>query len=156
VLRNYGSRVKYVNEVKGLNSRLDPIQAAVLRVKLQVLDEWNARRAVIAQSYLVELEGSALILPWVPERAEPVWHLFVVRNAQRDALVKRLREEGLETLIHYPVPPYLQGAYAQMGYREGAFPLTEMLANEVISLPIGSQMTLESIKVIKEICRRSS
>jgi dTDP-4-amino-4,6-dideoxygalactose transaminase len=156
VLRNYGSRVKYVNEVKGLNSRLDPIQAAVLRVKLQVLDEWNARRAVIAQSYLVGLEGSALILPRVPEWAEPVWHLFVVRNAQRDALVKRLREAGLETLIHYPVPPYLQGAYAEMGYREGVFPLTEMLASEAASLPIGPQMTLENIKVIEEVCRRST
>jgi dTDP-4-amino-4,6-dideoxygalactose transaminase len=155
VLRNYGSRVKYVNEVKGLNSRLDPIQAAVLRVKLKMLDEWNARRAVIAKNYLVGLEGSALTLPRVPEWAEPVWHLFVVRNAQRDAFVKRLREAGLETLIHYPIPPYLQEAYAEMGYREGDFRFTEMLASEVVSLPIGPQMTLESIKVIEEICRRS-
>lgn len=152
VLRNYGSRVKYVNEVKGFNSRLDPIQAAVLRVKLRVLDEWNARRSGIAQRYLEGLAGSGLVLPQVPEWAEPVWHLFVVRHPQRDALVKRLNEAGVGTLIHYPVPPHLQGAYAEMGFGVGAFPVAERMADEVLSLPIGPHLSATSIEPICRFC----
>ena len=153
VLRNYGSRVKYVNEVKGFNSRLDPIQAAVLRVKLRVLDEWNARRRGIAQRYLEGLAGSGLVLPQVPEWAEPVWHLFVVRHPQRDALVQRLNESGVGTLIHYPVPPHLQAAYAEMGFGVGAFPVAERMAGEVVSLPMGGQMAAEGVEVICGVCR---
>ena len=153
VLRNYGSRVKYVNEVKGFNSRLDPIQAAVLRVKLRVLDEWNARRQGIAQRYLEGLAGSGLVLPQVPEWAEPVWHLFVVRHPERDALVKRLAEAGVGTLIHYPVPPHLQAAYAEMGFGVGAFPVAERMAGEVVSLPMGGQMAAEGVEVICGVCR---
>lgn len=148
VLRNYGSRVKYVNEVKGFNSRLDPIQAAVLRVKLRVLDEWNARRRGIAQRYLEGLTGSRLVLPQVPEWAEPVWHLFVVRHPERDALVKRLNEADVGTLIHYPVPPHLQTAYSERGFGVGAFPVVERMAGEVMSLPMGPQMAAESVEVI--------
>ena len=150
VLRNYGSRVKYVNEVKGFNSRLDPIQAAVLRVKLRVLDEWSARRQGIAQRYLEGLAGSGLVLPQVPEWAEPVWHLFVVRHPERNALVKRLNEAGVGTLIHYPVPPHLQEAYAEMGFGVGAFPVAERMAGEVVSLPMGGQMAEASIDVVCE------
>lgn len=153
VLRNYGSRVKYVNEVKGFNSRLDPIQAAVLRVKLRVLDAWNARRRGIAQRYLEGLAGSGLVLPRVPEWAEPVWHLFVVRHPERDALVQRLNEAGVGTLIHYPVPPHLQAAYAEMGLGVGAFPVAERMAGEVVSLPMGGQMAAEGIEVICGVCR---
>ena len=152
VLRNYGSRVKYVNEVKGFNSRLDPIQAAVLRVKLRVLDEWNARRRGIAQRYLEGLAGSGLVLPQVPEWAEPVWHLFVVRHPERDALVKRLNEAGVGTLIHYPVPPHLQAAYAEMGFGVGAFPVAERMAREVVSLPMGGQMAAEDTFSITRLC----
>lgn len=152
VLRNYGSRVKYVNEVKGFNSRLDPIQAAVLRVKLRVLDEWNARRRGIAQRYLEGLTGSGLVLPQVPEWAEPVWHLFVVRHLERDALVKRLNAAGVGTLIHYPVPPHLQAAYAEMGFGVGAFPVAESMAGKVLSLPMGAQMAAEGIGVICGVC----
>ena len=152
VLRNYGSRVKYVNEVKGFNSRLDPIQAAVLRVKLRVLDEWNARRRAIAHRYLEGLAGSGLVLPQVPEWAEPVWHLFVVRHPERDALVKRLAEAGVGTLIHYPVPPHLQAAYAEMGFGVGAFPVAERMAREVVSLPMGAQMAAEGVEVICGVC----
>ena len=143
VLRNYGSRVKYANEVKGFNSRLDPIQAAVLRVKLRVLDEWNARRQGIAQRYLEGLAGSGLVLPQVPEWAEPVWHLFVVRHPERDALVKRLNEAGVGTLIHYPVPPHLQEAYAEMGFGVGAFQVAERMAEEVLSMPVGPQLPFD-------------
>ena len=152
VLRNYGSRVKYVNEVKGFNSRLDPIQAAVLRVKLRVLDEWNARRRAIAHRYLEGLAGSGLVLPQVPEWAEPVWHLFVVRHPERDALAKRLAEAGVGTLIHYPVPPHLQAAYAEMGFGVGAFPVAERMAREVVSLPMGAQMAAEGVEVICGVC----
>lgn len=152
VLRNYGSRVKYVNEVKGFNSRLDPIQAAVLRVKLRVLDEWNARRRGIAHRYLEGLAGSGLVLPQVPEWAEPVWHLFVVRHQERDALIKRLNDAGVGTLIHYPVPPHLQGAYAEIGFGMGAFPLAKRMAGEVVSLPMGAQMSLtETERVIEAV-----
>ena len=153
VLRNYGSRVKYANEVKGFNSRLDPIQAAVLRVKLRVLDEWNERRGGIARRYLEGLVGSGLVLPQVPKWAEPVWHLFVVRHPERDALVKRLNEAGVGTLIHYPVPPHLQEAYAEMGFGVGAFPVAERMAGEVVSLPMGGQMAAECVEVICGVCR---
>ena len=112
VLRNYGSRVKYVNEVQGYNSRLDPLQAAILRVKLAHLDEWNARRRAIAARYQRGLAGCGLTLPHVPEWAEPVWHLYVVQHPQRDALQQALTDAGVGTLIHYPIPPHRQQAYA--------------------------------------------
>lgn len=153
VLRNYGSRVKYVNEVKGFNSRLDPIQAAVLRVKLRVLDEWNKRRSGIAQRYLEGLAGSGLVLPHVPEWAEPVWHLFVVRHPERDALVKRLNEAGVGILIHYPIPPHLQDAYTETGLHTGSLPISERLASNVMSLPIGAQMSTLHIEYISKLAR---
>lgn len=140
VLRNYGSRIKYVNEVQGCNSRLDPLQAAVLRVKLNHLDDWNARRAGLAKQYLIGLAGSNLVLPYVPEWAEPVWHLFVVRTANREALQQHLNQQGIGSLIHYPIPPHLQQAYADFGYSRGAFPLAEAMADEVLSLPMGPHL----------------
>lgn len=141
VLRNYGSRVKYVNEVQGTNSRLDPLQAAILRVKLAHLDAWNARRSAIAARYQQGLQGCGLGLPHVPEWAEPAWHLYVVRSPQRDALQAHLTEAGVGSLIHYPIPPHLQQAYASLGYQPGAFPLAEAMANEVLSLPMGPHMS---------------
>lgn len=140
VLRNYGSRVKYVNEVQGCNSRLDPLQAAVLRVKLNHLDDWNERRAGLAKQYLNGLAETNLVLPYVPEWAEPVWHLFVVRTANREVLQQHLGQQGIGSLIHYPVPPHLQQAYADFGYTRGAFPLAEAMANEVLSLPMGPHL----------------
>ena len=140
VLRNYGSRVKYVNEVQGYNSRLDPVQAAALRVKLRVLDAWNARRAKIAARYTAALAGTGLVLPAVPTWAEPVWHLYVVQSSRRDALHQTLGEAGIGTLIHYPIPPHMQQAYADAGYVKGRFPIAERLAHQVLSLPIGPQL----------------
>lgn len=140
VLRNYGSRVKYLNEVQGYNSRLDPIQAAVLRVKLKHLDAWNARRAALAQQYLQGLTDTGLVLPHVPKWADPAWHLFVVRHPQRDSLQRRLTEAGIGSLIHYPVPPHKQAAYAQAGWPMGAFPLAASMADEVLSLPMGPHL----------------
>jgi len=152
VLRNYGSRVKYVNEVKGFNSRLDPIQAAVLRVKLRVLDEWNARRRGIAQQYLEGLAGSGLVLPQVPEWAAPVWHLFVVRCAERDEVLRKLTQAGIATLIHYPIPPHMQKAYSSLEHPPHSFPIAEILATEVLSLPIGPHLDLtENSKIVEKI-----
>lgn len=151
VLRNYGSRVKYVNEVKGYNSRLDPIQAAVLRVKLPILDEWNARRTDIAHQYLHLLSGPDLVLPVVPEWAEPAWHLFVVRHSKRDAIVKGLSDAGVSVLIHYPVTPQQQQAYALMGHRNVGYPIAESLANQIMSLPIGPQMNLNAVLEVERV-----
>ena len=148
VLRNYGSRVKYHNEIKGFNSRLDELQAALLRVKLPVLDEWNQRRRDAAARYLDGLAGSELGLPSIPDWAEPVWHLFVVRHPQRDALQQRLQQAGIGTMIHYPVPPHLQPAYAELGYSAGAFPISEAMHREVLSLPMGPQLTAAQLEAV--------
>ena len=145
VLRNYGSRVKYVNEMQGCNSRLDPVQAVALQVKLKVLDEWNARRAAIAARYTAELADSGLLLPTVPDWAEPVWHLYVVQHPKRNALQAALQEAGIGTLIHYPIPPHLQQAYKGLGYCEGRFPIAESMANQLLSLPIGPQLDDASV-----------
>jgi dTDP-4-amino-4,6-dideoxygalactose transaminase len=136
-LRNYGSTERYVHPTQGGNSRLDELQAACLRVKLPRLDDGNARRRSQARQYLDALADGGLMLPGTREQNEPAWHLFVVRSPERDQLQIRLREAGIGTLIHYPRPPHLQGAYASLGFGAGAFPLAERLANEVLSLPIG-------------------
>jgi dTDP-4-amino-4,6-dideoxygalactose transaminase len=144
VLRNYGSRVKYYHEIEGFNSRLDELQAALLRVKLARLDEWNERRRRVAEFYLQNLEGVAgLSLPFVPEWAAPVWHLFVVGHARREALQEHLSAAGISTLIHYPLPPHLQTAYASLGHGRGAFPRAERMAREVLSLPIGPHLSAQ-------------
>jgi dTDP-4-amino-4,6-dideoxygalactose transaminase len=140
VLGNYGSRVKYVNEEQGFNSRLDPLHAAALRVKLRRLDDWNARRAVVAKRYSAAFAGLPLTLASVHPSAEPVWHLYVVRHPHRDALQSALKNAGVSTLIHYPIPPHLQLAYSNAGFRPGQFPLAEAMAAEVLSLPIGPQL----------------
>lgn len=155
LLRNYGSRQKYVNEVQGVNSRLDPLQAAVLRVKLAVLDAWTDRRRAIAAAYAEGLADSGLILPHVPNWAEPVWHLYVVRSPDRDGLQKRLAEAGVGTLIHYPIPPHMQAAYADLGIAPEALPLARQLAGEVLSLPMGSHMAGEDIEAILTQVRSS-
>lgn len=140
-LRNYGSKKKYYNDFKGYNSRLDEMQAAFLRVKLKRLNEWNQRRARIAAQFQKELSVPGLTLPYVPSWAEPVWHLYVVQHEQRDAFQQKLTEAGIGTLIHYPVPPHLSGAYAEMKLREGSFPIAEKLSRTVLSLPMGPHLT---------------
>ncbi len=150
VLRNYGSRVKYVNEVQGVNSRLDPLQAAVLRAKLPYLDAWTDRRRAIAAAYGAGLQGTGLILPQVPDWADPAWHLYVVRTPDRDGLQQRLTEAGVGTLIHYPIPPHMQVAYVGLGLAPDALPLARDLAAEMISLPIGPHLQLaEAARVIE-------
>ncbi len=150
MLRNYGSKIKYVNEITGYNSRLDPIQAATLKVKLPFLDEWNARRRKIAAFYLKELANTGLVLPNVPDWAEPVWHLFVIRSPERDHLQKYLESSGIGTLIHYPIPPHLQRAYAEMRLPEGSLPISEAIHREVLSLPIGPHLSMEQAGLVVE------
>jgi len=153
MLGNYGSRVKYHNEVKGYNSRLDELQAAFLREKLKKLDEWNGRRKVIANKYMQQLYKSNLVLPFVPEWADPVWHLFVLRSQQRESLQAHLQQHGIGTMIHYPIPPHLQQAYSELGYKQGDFPIAEAIHSEVLSLPIGPQMSEKAVAtVVKQLC----
>jgi dTDP-4-amino-4,6-dideoxygalactose transaminase len=140
MLRNYGSRVKYVHELNGFNSRLDPVQAAILRVKLRYLDEWNQRRAVIARSYEDRLPRTRIELPTVLSDCDPVWHLYVIRTKDREMLQRTLADHGVRTLIHYPTPPHRQGAYAASHGAHTQFPSAERLASEVLSLPIGPQL----------------
>lgn len=139
-LRNYGSSRKYVHDHLGYNSRLDEIQAAALRVKLGKLDEWNRRRDGLAGYYLEQLDVPGLVLPSVPAWAEPAWHLFVVRAKSREAMRERLEEKGVETMIHYPVPPHRTKAYLD-DYRDCELENTEKVVEEIFSLPIGPHMS---------------
>lgn len=154
VLRNYGSRVKYYNEVKGYNSRLDVMQAAFLRVKLPHLDDWNARRAKIADLYLNMLAGLPdLSLPVTHPAAGHIWHIFAILHPQRDALRQFLHERGIGTLIHYPVPPHLSDAYREMGFAPGAFPIAEHIAQTELSLPMGPHLSLEDARFVAQCVR---
>lgn len=152
-LRNYGSRLKYVNETQGYNSRLDPVQATVLRVKLAHLAEWNVRREAIAQRYLMGLGDAGMVLPHVSGWASPSWHLFVVRHAQRDRLQEKLSAAGVDSLIHYPIPPHRQQAYAGAGWSADAFPIASAIAEQVLSLPIGPQMTESQVDLVIDACK---
>ena len=148
-LANYGSEEKYVNKYQGLNSRLDEIQAAVLSVKLKYIDAENDNRRKIADIYITKINNSKIILPILPSQLKAhVFHLFVIRSAKRDHLQKYLEENGIQTLIHYPIPPHKQKAYKY--YNNLKFPLTEKIHAEVLSLPIGPIMeTWEVDKVIE-------
>lgn len=154
VLRNYGSKVKYYNLEKGLNSRLDELQAALLRVKLHYLDSWNARRAKIASMYLEGLSETNLVLPFVPKEFESCWHLFVIRSNKRDELQNYLRQNGVITMIHYPVPPHLQEAYRDLNIAKGTYPITEAIHREVLSLPIGPHMPEETAETVISIIKK--
>lgn len=152
MLRNYGSREKYVHEVAGCNSRLDPVQAAALRVKLAHLDEWNARRKKLAAIYLEGLAGCGIGLPEVPSWADPVWHLFVVRHPRRDDLQRTLAAAGIGSLIHYPLPPHRQQAFTGL-FDAGAFPIANQQAAEVLSLPMGPQLTAADVNRVVDCLR---
>ena len=153
-LRNYGSREKYVNIVKGSNSRLDELQAAFLRVKLKQLDRWNSLRQSHANYYTSVLAGIGLLQPDAASNAGSAWHLYVVRTAKREYLQKSLKDQGIETLIHYPIPPHLQKAYVELGHGAGSFPVAERMAEEVLSLPLWPQMSEENRCRVTEVIRR--
>ena len=151
LLRNYGSKTKYQNEVKGFNSRLDELQAAFLIEKLKILDEQNEKRRKIASIYIERLacfEG--IILPVIPDWAEPVWHQFIIRHKKRDDLIKNLKNSGIGTMIHYPIPPHLQLAYKEMGKKKGDYPISEIIHKEVLSLPISPEISLLEIEAVLE------
>ncbi|KQT22959.1 aminotransferase [Chryseobacterium sp. Leaf405] len=148
-LANYGSNQKYVNIYKGLNSRLDEIQAAVLDVKLKYIDNENAIRKQIAKRFIDEIKNPAVILPEYPaDENEHVWHVFVIRSEKRDELQDYLTEKGIQTLIHYPIPPHRQEAYKE--WKDLSFPISEKIHAEVLSLPISPVMTEEEILNIIE------
>lgn len=154
LLRNYGSRRKYDHEVMGYNERMDEVQAAFLNVKLKWLDDWNGRRKQIAQCYLDAFSGiSGVVLPQVMPEREHVWHLFVIRHCDREGFRMRLDQLGVETLIHYPVPPYSAGVYQHLKYEAQSFPVAEQISHSVISLPIGPHMQEKQINaVIAAVC----
>jgi dTDP-4-amino-4,6-dideoxygalactose transaminase len=156
LLRNYGSREKYNNEIPGVNSRLDPVQAAVLRTKLRYLDAWTDRRRATAAAYTRGLEKTGLILPSETDWAEPVWHLYVVRSVDRDQLQARLATAGVGTLIHYPVPPHMQRAYRNLGFSERDLPLAKRLSDEVLSLPMGPQLSTNDVDLVIDAVRSAS
>ena len=142
LLRNYGSPKKYWNEVVGTNSRLDELQAALLRVRLRHLDEWNERRAAAAERYAQSLgDLPGLTLPGVTPGSRPVWHVYVVRHLLRDRLQRELEASGVQTLTFYPIPPHLSGAYQDYGWSAGAFPIAEELARTNLALPIGPHLS---------------
>jgi dTDP-4-amino-4,6-dideoxygalactose transaminase len=144
MLRDHGSRVKYYHDFEGHNGRCDALQAAALRIKLKHLPAWNEARRAVATKYLQRLTGvKGVILPAVADGCLPVWHLFVVQVDNRDAVVDALKERGIATGLHYPVPLHLQKAYAHLGPREGAFPVTEAYSRRLLSLPMFAEMTDE-------------
>ena len=152
-LRNGGQGDRYRHEIAGVNSRLDELQAALLRVGLRHLDEWNARRRALADFYLRELEATGLLLPREQPYARAAWHLFVVRHPRRDALRAALEGRGISTLIHYPIPLHLQPAFAQLGGRPGDLPVAEQAAAEVLSLPLHPEITEEQAGAVVEAVR---
>ncbi len=147
MLRNYGSKIKYQNEERGTNSRLDEYQAAILRVKLKYLDEWNARRSLVANFYQKNLlQYKDITLPTILENCHHAWHLFVIRHPNRAALQTKLMEKGIQTLIHYPIPPHKQTAYKEM--QNYTLPISEKIHDEILSLPMGPHLTVEQMEVV--------
>ncbi len=155
VLRNYGSQKKYYNEVIGHNMRLDELQAAVLSVKLKCLTDWTKQRQQIAGWYNEALKGIGdLVLPAIAPGASHVYHLYIIRTDKRDELQKHLSENGIGTLIHYPVPPHLQEAYSHLGFKRGDFPIAEKIADTCLSLPMWPGMKQTEIEQVKETMKR--
>lgn len=152
--RNYGSEKRYYNQVVGTNSRLDELQAGLLRVRLSHLQELQEERRRICGRYLTEISNQQLLLPKVNNYCTTVWHQFVVRCQKRDDLMKYLNENEIGSIIHYPIPPHLSEAYRYLGYQEGSYPITEQYAHEVLSLPLYNGMTDEEIDYVLEIINR--
>ncbi len=152
-LRNYGSSTKYINDYTGMNSRLDDIQAAVLSVKLPYLDQWNARRQQIASHYLRELQDTSCELPRIAPGNNPVWHVFPIQHRQRDDLRSHLLENGVETLIHYPIPPHRQTAYQHTNWNNVPLPIAESIADRELSLPMGPHLHDADVSYVIECIR---
>ncbi|MBP3584473.1 MAG: DegT/DnrJ/EryC1/StrS family aminotransferase [Peptococcaceae bacterium] len=151
VFRNYGSEKRYHNMIIGANSRLDEMQAALLRVRLSHLDEINAERADIAAAYTAAINNEKVLLPQIRTGASSVFHQYVVRTDDRDKFMNYLQDRGIGTIIHYPIPPHLAEAYQYLGYEKGAYPITEVYADTVLSLPMYTGMTQEEIKYVIDV-----
>jgi len=145
-LRNYGSKIKYQHDVLGYNSRLDELQAAFLSVKLSKLDFWNEKRANIAIKYSNRIQNPLITLPYVPDWASPVWHLYVIRSKSRDKLQRHLKNHQIETMIHYPIPPHRQSCYYE--WANIRFPIAQRLSDESLSLPIFPSMQNDQIETV--------
>jgi len=154
MLRNYGSKIKYQNEIEGVNSRLDEIQAALLSVKLSHYNELRTEREEVAKRYLSEIRNKNIELPKINDKSEHVWHLFVVSTKNRDKLQKYLAENGIGTQIHYPIPPHLSTAYKYLGYNKGDLPITESYANHILSLPLYDGMTDVEVNFVIDTINR--
>ena len=153
LLRNIGQKVKYYHEVKGFNHRLDTMQAAVLLVKLPHLDGWNAARRRAAATYADLLAGLPLITPTTAGYAEHIFHLYVVRVHNREALMEHLKERGIASGLHYPIPIHLQPAYSELGYKQGDFPITEAYAETILSLPIFPELDDDKVAYVVDAIR---
>jgi dTDP-4-amino-4,6-dideoxygalactose transaminase len=156
MLRNYGQKEKYHHLFRGYNRRLDTLQAAILRVKLKYLEKWNAARRWNAETYHKLLEGSGILTPVEASGVESVWHLYVIRTEQRDLLREHLVSHGVNASIHYPIPIHLQPAYNDLGYRQGAFPVTEACAQQILSLPMYAELTPNQIETVARTIRDCS
>ena len=150
IFRNYGSEKRYYNRVVGTNSRLDEIQAGLLRVRLSHIRELENEKRQICTRYLNEINNSDIILPKTRDGATHIWHQFVIRTARRNELIKYLEDKGIGTIIHYPIPPHLSEAYSYLGYKKGAFPITEKYADTVLSIPLYNGMTGDELDYIIE------
>lgn len=154
MLRNYGSKIKYKNEMLGINSRLDEIQASLLSVKLSHYDELKRQREDIAKLYLSKIKNEKVQLPKLADDCTSVWHLFVVKTKERDELQQYLRENGIDTQIHYPIPPHLSDAYSYLGHKEGSLPITEDYSKTVLSLPLYDGITIEEVLYVIDIINK--
>lgn len=154
MLRNYGSKVKYQNDILGVNSRLDEIQAAVLNVKLKHYNELKKERILLAETYLNNINNTCIILPKIRKMADTIWHLFVVKVENRNKFQEYLNSYGIGSQIHYPIPPHLSKAYEYLGYKKGVFPITENNADTLISLPLYDGMTEEEIMYVINVINR--
>lgn len=148
IIANYGSEKKYYHKYKGVNSRLDEMQAAFLRVKLKELDNWNKKRKEIATIYMNNINNPLIKLPKININTDPIWHLFVIRTEKRDELKKYLSENGIETVIHYPIPVHLHEAYYELGLKKGDYKMSEKYANEILSIPMWYGISKEQVKFV--------
>lgn len=148
MLRNYGSKVRYYNDEVGMNSRLDEIQAALLSVRLSHMEELTEERKQLAAYYMDNIHNEKIILPQVRDGADHVYHQFVIRTKTRDDLISYLKDKGIATIIHYPVPPHLAKAYEYLGHKKGDYPITEQMADEVVSIPMYNGLTKEEQDIV--------
>jgi dTDP-4-amino-4,6-dideoxygalactose transaminase len=148
-MRNCGAKIKYHHEIKGYNSRLDTLQAAVLQIKLKYLDKWNSRRRELANYYTKSLvKISSVVTPRELSGVIPVYHLYVIQTGKRDKLLEYLQKKGISVGIHYPIPIHLQKAYVELGYKKGDFPVTEKYADRILSLPMFPELTTKEIDYV--------